>query len=96
MLQCVSRALVARRPDTKADISRFVSHALGPVENQDSTFGLVVIQALDGTIRADGRPMGEDGAALFGEANGPRTQRKRQPPLRRGGTLDRADGKPVA
>jgi len=39
---------------------------LGPVENQDSHFGLVVIQALDGTIRADGRPMGEDGAALSG------------------------------
>ena len=41
-------------------------HALGPVENQDSTRGLVVIQASDGTIRTDGRPMGEDGAALSG------------------------------
>ena len=39
---------------------------LGPVENQDSTRGLVVIQALDGTIRTDRRPMGEDGAALSG------------------------------
>lgn len=36
------------------------------VEIQDSSFGLVVIQALDGTIRADGRPMGEDGTALSG------------------------------
>jgi hypothetical protein len=35
-------------------------HALRPVEIQDSTFGLVVIQAADGTIRIDGRPMGED------------------------------------
>jgi hypothetical protein len=39
---------------------------LGPVENQDSTCGLVVIQALDGTIGTDRRPMGEDGAALSG------------------------------
>jgi hypothetical protein len=39
---------------------------LGPVENQDSPCGLVVIQALDGTIRTDRRPMGEDGAALSG------------------------------
>ena len=39
---------------------------LGSVENQDSTGGLVVIQALDGTIRTDRRPMGEDGAALSG------------------------------
>jgi len=28
---------------------------------------LIVIQALDGTIRAAGRPMGEDGAALPGQ-----------------------------
>ena len=40
--------------------------ALRLVEIQDSSFGLVVIQALDGTIRADGRPMGEDGTALSG------------------------------
>mgnify|MGYP003471282161 CR=1 FL=1 len=39
---------------------------LGPVEIQDSTSGLIVIQALDGTIRTDGRPMGEDGTALPG------------------------------
>jgi hypothetical protein len=39
---------------------------LGSVENQDSLCGLVVIQALDGTIRTDRRPMGEDGTALSG------------------------------
>jgi len=44
----------------------FFALTLGPVENQDSTCGLVVIQALDGTIRTDRRPMGEDGAALSG------------------------------
>jgi hypothetical protein len=43
-----------------------VRSELGPVENQDSTCGLVVIQALDGTVRTDGRAMGEDGAALSG------------------------------
>ncbi|MEJ0076739.1 MAG: hypothetical protein WDO17_15055 [Alphaproteobacteria bacterium] len=36
------------------------------VEIQDSIRGVLVIQAWDGTIRADGRPMGEDGAALPG------------------------------
>jgi hypothetical protein len=44
----------------KCEIS---SAALGPVENQDFTCGLVVIQALDATIRTDRRPMGEDGTA---------------------------------
>jgi hypothetical protein len=48
------------------DASEDVAHELGSVENQVSTRGLVVIQALDGTIRADRRPMGEDGAALSG------------------------------
>lgn len=43
--------------------------SLRPVEIQDSTLGLIVIQALDGTIRTDRRPMGEDGAALFGQAD---------------------------
>jgi hypothetical protein len=43
-----------------------VKRVLGSVENQDSTRGLVVIQALDGAIRTDRRPMGEDGAALSG------------------------------
>jgi hypothetical protein len=35
-------------PDSKINKS-----ALRPVEIQDSTFGLVVIQAADGTIRTD-------------------------------------------
>jgi len=33
---------------------------LGPVEIQDSLLGLFVIQARDGTLCADRRPMGED------------------------------------
>jgi transposase len=44
---------------------------LGPVENQDSPCGLVVIQALDGTIRTDRRPMGEDGAHCLGKPTDP-------------------------
>jgi hypothetical protein len=45
---------------------KFSYDDLGSVENQDSLCGLVVIQALDGTIRTDRRPMGEDGTALSG------------------------------
>jgi CHASE3 domain sensor protein len=41
-------------------------YKLRPVEIQDSAFGLFVIQALDGPIRTDRRPMGEDGTALSG------------------------------
>ncbi|MGJ0391579.1 MAG: hypothetical protein ACR650_02270, partial [Methylocystis sp.] len=37
---------------------------LGSVGNRDSSFQLVMIQALDEPIRFDRRPMGEDGAAL--------------------------------
>ncbi|MDH2406855.1 hypothetical protein QCM77_44565, partial [Bradyrhizobium sp. SSUT18] len=44
--------------------------ALGSVEIQDSQIGTSVIQApkgvLDAAIRFDGRPVGEDAAALFG------------------------------
>src|SRR5271163_3435779 len=40
--------------------------------------------------------MGEDGAALPGQADGSRAQRKRQSPLCRSGAMDRANGKPVA
>jgi hypothetical protein len=43
---------------------------LGPVEIQDSQIGMSVIQAPKGVwhapIRFDKRPVGEDGAALFG------------------------------
>ena len=52
---------VARKP-----LHTFRHHALRLVDIQDSTFSLIVIQALDGTICADGRPMGEDGTALSG------------------------------
>src|SRR6266851_5753912 len=69
---------------------------LGSVEIQDSHYGLDVIQAWDGTICTDGRPMGEDGTALSGQADGPRTQRQRQPTLHRSDPMDRANGKPLA
>ena len=45
---------------------------LGSVEIQDSPKSLIVIQACDGSFSFDKRTMGEDGAALSGEANGPR------------------------
>jgi 2-methylisocitrate lyase-like PEP mutase family enzyme len=48
---------------------------LGPVEIQHSQLWLAVIQALDGALCSDGRPMGEDGATLFGEGNRPWTER---------------------
>jgi hypothetical protein len=76
----------------KSDHPLIRGDALRPVEIQDSTFGLVVIQAADGTIRIDGRPMGEDRTALFGQAHRPWTKRERQPALCRSGALDRADG----
>ena len=47
-------------------VSTFPQPALGPVEIRDSRCGLCVIQAQDGTIRFDGRPVGEDGTALPG------------------------------
>ena len=46
-----------------------VNLGLRPVEIQDSIASLFVIQARDGTVRTDGRPMGEDGAALPGQAD---------------------------
>jgi len=55
-----------------------------------------VIQALDGTICFEGRPVGEDGTALPGQADGPRSQRQRQPAIRRSDFVDCADGQPVA
>src|SRR5450631_2180706 len=54
----------AQRPPPTTDI--FITIALESVENQDSAWRLGVIQAFDGKIRFDGRPMGEDGASLFG------------------------------
>ncbi|WP_291342153.1 hypothetical protein, partial [Acidiphilium sp. 20-67-58] len=38
--------------------------ALGFVGILDSHLGVAVIQAVNGTICTDGRPMGEDGTAL--------------------------------
>lgn len=38
-----------------------------------------MIQASDGTLCIDGRPVGENGAALSGQTDGPRTQRAGQP-----------------
>jgi hypothetical protein len=47
-------------------LARFltVNHLLGAVEVQGFFWGLFVIQAADGTICADGRPMGENGTTL--------------------------------
>ncbi|MHC2483615.1 hypothetical protein ACVIKP_005470 [Rhizobium leguminosarum] len=42
----------------------FPSVVLGVVEVQGFFWGLFVIQAADGTICADGRPMGENGTTL--------------------------------
>jgi RNA polymerase sigma factor (sigma-70 family) len=70
--------MLMRQEAVKTAVSRFaelpilqrsvviLKDVLGSVENQDSLCGLVVIQALDGTIRTDRRPMGEDGTALSG------------------------------
>ena len=66
------------------------------VEIQDSSRGLFVIQALDGAIRTDRRPMGEDGAALPGKADRSRAERKRQSAFRRGCPLDCSHRQPMA
>src|SRR5260221_14058936 len=87
------------RPRIKRQLARVLYHEksrLGPVEIQDSHHGLDVIQAWDGTICTDGRPMGEDGTALSGQADGPRTQRQRQPTSHRSDLVDRANGEPLA
>ena len=62
---------------------------LGSVEIWDSPSGRDVIQALDGSIRFERRPVGKDGTALSGEGGRPRTQRSGQPVVRRGGAMDR-------
>jgi hypothetical protein len=69
---------------------------LGPVEIQGSILGLIVIQAMDGPFCTDRRPMGEDGAALPGQANGPGSQRQRQPALCRGGSVGGSYGQSLA
>src|ERR1700749_3854502 len=56
----------------------------------------IVLQAWDGAICADRRPVGEDGTALPGEEIRPRSQRRGQPALCRNGAVDRADGEPLA
>jgi hypothetical protein len=38
--------------------------ALRPVEDQGFRAGVDVLEAWDGTLRVDRRPMGEDGTAL--------------------------------
>src|ERR1700751_2713661 len=70
--------------------------ALGSVEIWASPKLEIVIQARDGAICADRRPVGKDGTALPGEEVRPRSQRRGQPTLCRGGAVDRADGEPLA
>src|SRR5215211_4150159 len=69
---------------------------LGPVGIQDSHSSLTVIQASDGPIRFERCPMGEDRAALSGQAGRPRAQRQGQPALRRGGFVDCPHRQPMA
>src|ERR1700759_5381905 len=76
--------------------SRRVRLALGSVEIWDSPKLEIVLQAWDGAICADRRPVGEDGTALPGEEIRPRSQRRGQPALCRSGAVDRADGEPLA
>src|SRR4051794_636710 len=55
-----------------------------------------VLHASDGPLCADGRPMGEDGTTLFGQAGRPRTQRQGQSPVCRGGAVDCAHRQSLA
>ena len=57
----------AERGKLRSPVIDLQSIVLGSVENQDSPWKLGVIQAFDGKIRFDGRPMGEDGTSLFGQ-----------------------------
>ena len=52
-----------------------IETVLGSVEIWDSRIRLGVIQAVDGTLYFDRRPVGEDAAALFGQAYGPWAKR---------------------
>jgi paraquat-inducible protein B len=69
---------------------------LGPVEIRGSCPGSPVIRGVDGTLRADRRPMGEDGAALPREEERPGAERRRRSPARRGGVVDRSDRQSLA
>lgn len=53
-----------------------------------------VIHTVDGSLCTDRRPMGEDGTALSGQADGPRAQWQEQPLVFRSGALDCANGSP--
>ena len=65
-----SREENASKQESRASVLILSEPALGPVEIQDSQIGMSVIQAPKGVwhapIRFDKRPVGEDGAALFG------------------------------
>jgi hypothetical protein len=52
------------------------SARLGPVGIQDSHVCQGVIQALDGSIRFDGRPMGENEASVSWQAGRSRPERQ--------------------
>jgi len=55
-----------------------------------------VIQALDGPIRFERRPVGEDGAALPWQAWRSGAQWQKQPAFRGGGAVDRPHRQPLA
>src|ERR1700682_4599479 len=62
----------------------------------DSLGGEFLIQALDGPICFDRRPMGENGTTLPWEAEQSWPEWERQSALCRGGVVDRSDRQPVA
>ncbi|NKK82650.1 hypothetical protein GFL51_35740, partial [Rhizobium leguminosarum bv. viciae] len=55
---------IENRPVDGQEQMTTYSIVLGAVEVQGFFWGLFVIQAADGTICADGRPMGENGTTL--------------------------------
>src|ERR1700676_2036721 len=79
-----------------SDAPRATMDELGSVEIWDSPKLAIVIQAWDGPICAERCPMGEDGATLPGQEIRPRSQRRGQPPICRGGVVDPPGRRPWA
>src|SRR3954454_14511611 len=73
-----------------------IDTALGRVGIHDFHPCWAVIYASDGTLCTDGRPMGEDGAALSGQAGRSWVQRQGQSPVRRGCLVGGPHGQPLA
>jgi hypothetical protein len=67
----MAKRVKGRKRHIVTDTEGSLLAVLGSVENRDSPLRLGVIQAFDGQIRFDERPMGEDGTSLFGQAKRP-------------------------